>query len=255
MKQDLKIDYIYLMCYGKSLTKSEEQIAEALYYRYGITFAVPLEYKPYYHLNGFTHGNIFIIKMDEPEHIYPASWGLVPDWATHNPEKFWNKSNTLNARSETVFEKPSFKDSAEHKRCLILSDGFYEPHHDNGISIPYYCYQPSKNYPNGDLFMFAGLYNEIDTALFTATILTTEANDFFAQVHNKRKRMPLVLADDLFEDWLDAGLNNQTIQELMAHGFTSNAFKAHPVSRDLYKKGLDTNKPYIIEEVEKNTLF
>ena len=243
------------MCYGKALTKHENQIKELLYNRYGIDFAVPLEYKPYYHLNGFTHGNIYIIPMEDPQHIYPASWGLVPHWATHDPEAFWKKSNTLNARSETIFEKPSFKNSADDKRCLVLADGFFEPHHENGVAIPYFCYQPSKEYPKGNLFLFAGLYSKLDTELYTATILTTEANEFFAEVHNKKKRMPLVLADDLFEDWMDEGLNSQTILELMDFGFTSNQFKAHPVSRDLYKKGIDTNKPYIIEETEKGTLF
>ena len=67
--------------------------------------------------------------------------------------------------------------------------------------------------------------------------------------------MPLVLADDLYEDWLDEGSNSQTLNELMAHGFSSEEFRAHPVSRDFYKKGIDTNKPYIVEPVEKSTLF
>ena len=103
------------------------------------------------------------------------------------------KSNTLNARSESIFEKPSYKESAHEKRCLILADGFYEPHHENGKAIPYFCFQPSKEYPEGDLFLFAGLYNELDDSSLTTTILTTEANNFFAEVHNKKKRMPLIL--------------------------------------------------------------
>lgn len=243
------------MCYSTALRKQREQIEQRLFNQVASDFAVDLEYEPYYHLNGFTHGNLYIIKMDDPDYIYPATWGLVPNWATHNPSEFLKKSNTLNARSESIFEKPSFKESANDKRCLILADGFYEPHHVNGVPVPYFCYQPSKDYPEGDLFLFAGLYNELDTDLFTATILTTEANSFFSEVHNKKKRMPLVLADDLYEDWLDEGMTQPQLNELMAFGFTSNEFKAHPVSRDLYKKGIDTNKPYIIQQVQKNTLF
>ena len=68
---------------------------------------IPLEYQNYYHLNGFTYGNLYIIKMDEPESIYPASWGLVPDWAIEDSVNFRKKSNTLNARCETIFEKNS----------------------------------------------------------------------------------------------------------------------------------------------------
>ena len=243
------------MCFSTSLRKNRKEIERKLISQMPANFEIPSEYEPYYHLNGFTHDNVFIIKMDDQQAIYPASWGLVPDWAKHDPKSFLKKSNTLNARSETIFEKSSFKKSAEEKRCLILADGFYEPHHENGLSIPYFCYQPSKDYPEGDIFMFAGLYTELDNDLITTTIITTEANDFFSEVHNKRKRMPLVLADDLYEDWLDEGSNSQTLNELMAHGFSSEEFRAHPVSRDFYKKGIDTNKPYIVEPVEKSTLF
>jgi putative SOS response-associated peptidase YedK len=243
------------MCYSTTLRKKREKIEQKLLGNLEAEFVIPLEYMPYYHLNGFSHGNLYIIKMDEPKKIYPASWGLVPNWATHNPEAFLKKSNTLNARAETIFEKASFKESAEDKRCLILSDGFFEPHHENGVSIPHFCYQPSKDCPEGDLFLFAGLYNELDDELFTTTIITVEANKFFSEVHNKRKRMPLVLADDFFEDWLDYGMNSMQIHELMDFGFTSNEFKAHPVTRELYKKGIDTNKPKFIQPVEKDTLF
>ncbi|TNJ46100.1 SOS response-associated peptidase [Tamlana fucoidanivorans] len=243
------------MCYSTALRKKKEQIEQSLLANFDADFEIPLEYLPYYHLNGFTHGNLYIIKMDEPEKIYPASWGLVPNWALHNPEGFRKKSNTLNARAENVFERNSYKDIAEDKRCLILSDGFFEPHHENGVSIPHFCYQPSKEYPEGDLFLFAGLYNELDDELYTATIITVGANAFFAEVHNKRKRMPLVLADDLFEDWLDDGMNQPQLNELMAYGFTSQDFKAHPVTREIYKKGIDTNTPRFIAPVDKGTLF
>ena len=243
------------MCYSTSLRKPIKKIEEMLLGSFNAEFEVSGEYQPYYHLNGFSHGNLQIIKMDDFENIVPASWGLIPQWAMNDPIGFRKKSNTLNARSESIFEKASFRDSANNKRCLILADGFFEPHHENGVPIPYFCYQPTKKEPEGDLFMFAGLYSEMDTDLFTTTILTTEANDFFSEVHNKKKRMPLVLHEDLYEDWLDEGLSNQALNELMAFGFTNKDFKAHPVSRDLYKRNFDSNKPYIIEEVRKDTLF
>ncbi|GAA3573585.1 SOS response-associated peptidase [Snuella lapsa] len=243
------------MCYATSLRKKREEIEQRLLNKIGATFEDPLDYDPYYHLNGFSHGNLYIIKMNEPESIYPAKWGLVPDWGTHDPEAFWKKSNTLNATSEHIFERASYKDSAEDKRCLVLADGFFEPHHENGVSIPYFCFQPSNEHLEGDLFLFAGLYNELDDALYTATILTLEANPFFAEIHNKRKRMPLVLADHYYEDWLDAGLNQPQLNELMATGFSDRPFRAHPVTRDLYKKGIDTNKPEFVAPLDKDTLF
>jgi len=236
------------MCYSTTLRKEREEIEQRLLRQIPANFEIPEAYQKYFHLNGFSHGNVYMIKMDEPNTIYPASWGLVPSWAAEDPVSFYKKSNTLNARSETIFEKSSYKNSAHNKRCLILADGFFEPHHQDGVSIPNFCYQPSIEYPEGDLFMFAGLYNELQEGLFTATIITMPANPFFAEVHNKKKRMPLVLDEDLYEDWLDDGSNEQILNEIMATGFTTNAFKAHPVSRDLYKKNIDTNKPYITEK-------
>ena len=243
------------MCYSTALRKQREQIEKKLRDRINARFHPSVKFTPYYHLNGFTNGHLQIIKMDEPDTIYNASWGLIPDWATHNPEAFRKKSNTLNARGESIFEKASFRDSAEEKRCLILADGFFEPHHENNIAIPYFCYQPTEEDQNGQLFLFAGLYNELDEDKLTTTIITTEANAFFSEVHNKRKRMPLVLDDHYYEDWLDEGMSEPEINEIIATGMSAIPFKAHPVSRDFYKKGMDTNQAYIVEEVQKDTLF
>jgi putative SOS response-associated peptidase YedK len=243
------------MCYSTALRKEREKIERELRNQITVKFDPNSTFKPYYHLNGFTHGNLQIIPMKDSSTIYDASWGIIPDWALHDPETFRKKSNTLNARSESIFDKASFKNSAEDKRCLILADGFYEPHHENGKAIPYFCYQPSEANPEGDVFLFAGLYNEIDDRTLSATILTTEANEFFMEVHNKGKRMPLVLDSNYYEDWLDDGLSVAEVNELIAIGITHKPFKAHPVSHDLYKRNIDTNKPYIIEPVQKDTLF
>ena len=127
--------------------------------------------------------------------------------------------------------------------------------YENGKAIPYFCFQPSDENPDGDVFLFAGLYNDIDDNTLSTTILTTDANDFFMDVHNKGKRMPLVLDPHYFEDWLDEGLSIPEVNELMAVGMTNKPFSAHPVSSDLYKRNVDTNKPYIIQPVQKDTLF
>jgi len=243
------------MCYSTALRKEREKIEKELQRQIKVTFDAKSTYQPYYHLNGFTHGNLQIIPMKDPERISDATWGIIPDWALHDPAAFRKKRNTLNAGSESIFDKASFRNSAEDKRCLILADGFYEPHHENGKATPYFCYQPSTTNPEGDLFIFAGLYNELDDNTLSATILTTEANDFFMEVHNKGKRMPLVLNAHYYEDWLDEGLTIPEINELMSVGITTKPFEAHPVSNDLYKRNIDTNRPYIVQPVQKGTLF
>ncbi len=243
------------MCYSTALRKQREEITKKLRHTFNADFEVSESFQPYYHLNGFSHGNLQIIKMGDLSCTHSSSWGLVPDWAKNDPDAFRKKTNTLNARSESIFEKLSFKISAKEKRCLILADGFFEPHHQNNVPIPHFCFQPTMEDPKGTLFMFAGLYNELDSTHITATILTTAANGFFAELHNKKKRMPLILDETYYKDWLNPRLSQQSINELIATGFTDKSFKAHRVSRGLYKSNFDTDKPYIVNEVQKDTLF
>ena len=132
------------MCYSTALRKSREEIEKKLKDQFNATFEDTNTYSPYYHLNGFSYGNLQIITMADTSKICSAAWGLVPDWAKNDPTGFRKKSNTLNARSETIFEKNSFKKSAESQRCLNLADDFYEPHHENGIPIPFFCYQQKR---------------------------------------------------------------------------------------------------------------
>ncbi len=241
------------MCYETTSTKKAKQIEK----HFNAEFQISDEYEPYFHKSGFSYSNLQIIKMNEAEKIYPAAWGLVPDWGSKDVSSFRKKYNTLNTKSETLFSGLS-KDSAMEKRCIILVDGFFEPHKKGGVSIPNFCYIPSKQYNDGrDLFAFAGIYSEIDKTSdsFTCSILTTEANDFFEEIHNVKKRMPLVLDKELYHEWFNEGLDKENITELMKNGFTSKEFSAHPVSRDLYKRGLNTNQEYIIEHINKETLF
>ncbi|PKP25730.1 MAG: hypothetical protein CVU03_06945 [Bacteroidetes bacterium HGW-Bacteroidetes-2] len=226
-------NYLYFsaMCYEVSSTK---EIPEIIEYS-NAEFEIPFEYEPFYHRSAFGYPNLQIIKMDAPDEIYPATWGFVPEWAMENIEGFRKKYPTFNARSETLFSSNTYKQSARDKRCLIIADGFFEPHKENKISIPNFCYIPSKKYKDGrDLFVFAGLYSEMDEFAYTCTIITKEANDFFAEIHNEKKRMPLVLDDDLKTEWFNDSLSEKNIKELMLNGFTSKEFIAHPVSRDLY---------------------
>jgi putative SOS response-associated peptidase YedK len=231
------------MCYETSLSKKQKQIEKT----YNVNFAVSGEYIPYYHKSGFTHPNLQIIKMDEQQKIYPATWGLIPEWGMSDIDAFRKKYNTLNAKSETLLSSGTYKNSAREHRCLILADGFFEPHKEGKVSIPNFCYIPTNDFEDGrDLFVFAGIYSELDEELYSCSIITTEANDFFAEIHNVKKRMPLVLDEGLKVEWLNVSLNDENITEIMKNGFTSKEFKAHAVSRDLYKRGIDTNQSSIL---------
>lgn len=234
------------MCYETAFTKMKSQV-QAYFHK---DFAFPDKYKPYYHHSGFSHPKLQIIKMDEPEIIYPAEWGFVPSWGMADVASFRKKYNTLNIKSENLFKGLS-KEAAMEKRCLIIADGFFEPHRISGISLPYFCYIATEKFEdNRDLFAFGGIYSEIkDSNLFTCSILTMEANPFFAEVHNIKKRQPFVIDEGLYDEWFNFSLKEENVLELIKNGFTSKQFNAHPVSQDLYKRSIDTNKPSILEEV------
>ena len=122
-------------------------------------------------------------------------WGLVPFWA--KDPAIGNRM--INARAETVAEKPAFRAAYRRRRCLVLADGFYEWHREGSVKIPWYISLASE-----EPLAFAGLWEhwsskETEESLETATLITTQANNFLAQLHD---RMPVILEADRAERWL-----------------------------------------------------
>lgn len=160
-----------------------------------------------FHANGFSHPSMPVILNNNKKELSFLNWGIIPHWVRTNEKAKNLQKKTLNARSETVFEKPSFKDSILSKRCLVLAEGYYEYHTYNGKSYPYYISLKSK-----ELFAFAGIwsswFDEQENKVDTFSILTTRANPLVAKVHNKPKasieaRMPLILDKEKENEWLE----------------------------------------------------
>ncbi len=146
-------------------------------------------------------------------------WGLVPFWAKDPAIG----SRMINARAETVAEKPAYRAAYRHRRCLVLADGFYEWQRGNDGKTPYYISLASD-----EPFALAGLWEQwkdrqSDDVLETATLITMEANDFMAPLHH---RMPVVLQPETADEWL-AGSNEllDSIAERMP------ALQAWPVDK------------------------
>jgi putative SOS response-associated peptidase YedK len=136
-----------------------------------------------------------VMKSGGRRALVDYQWGLVPSWA--KDKNIGNKM--INARAETVFEKPSFRGAAKSRRCILPASGFFEWKKDGKLKIPQYI-----RFRAGNSMGFAGLY-EIWKApdgveLKTCTIITTEANDLMAAIHN---RMPAILSPDTQAVWLD----------------------------------------------------
>ena len=146
-------------------------------------------------------------------------WGLVPFWA--NDPALGNRM--INARAETVAEKPAYRAAYRRRRCLVLADGFYEWHREGSVKVPWYISLASD-----EPFAFAGLWErwsskETGESLETATLVTTQANDFLAPLHH---RMPVILDADRADRWLSG--DNEFLVTASQEG---PALRAWPVDR------------------------
>jgi len=213
----------------------------------------PLLEENLYHASGYTHPKTLIYTDQEPFLPIVSIWGLIPHWVKDNEQrmKFWN--NTLNARGETIFEKPSFRDSAKNKRCVIVLDGFYEHHHFKGKTYPFLIQKKSS-----EPFSVAGLWSEwldkeTGEIINSFTIITTKANSMMAKIHNNPKlaeaRMPVILPDNKIEDWLSAiesEADKKRITDLIT-AYPAEELNAHTVERLRGKAALG-NVPEAIEK-------
>ena len=149
-------------------------------------------------------------------------WGLIPHWAKNASIG----SRMINARAETVAEKPAFRDALRRRRCLVLADGFYEWQRTGGAKRPMRIVMRS-----GEPFAFAGLWSvwrdPSGNAVPSCTIITTAANDLLRPIHD---RMPVVLPKDLEELWLDLSVEDaSTLTSIMAP-YPADALEAYEVS-------------------------
>lgn len=135
-------------------------------------------------------------------------WGLIPSWA-RDPAI---GAKLFNARSETVDEKPSFRAAFRRRRCLVVADGFYEWTPRNRGHRPHWFASPTA-----PLLVFAGLHergtDEAGQPVDSCTVLTTEANPDLAPIH---PRMPVVLARETWDEWLDPSAAGPTLKALLA---------------------------------------
>ncbi len=198
---------------------------------------IPYTDLPLYHASGFSHPKLLIYPDRSPDYPEVATWGLVPHWVKDKIQlkKYWN--NTLNARGETIFEKPSFRDSARNNRCIVYVDGFYEHHHYKGKTYPFYIYPK-----NGEPLALAGLWSEwlddeTGELLNTFSIVTTEGNTLLTKIHNNPKlkgpRMPLILPPELEDKWLESVNDELDIKaiEALIESYPDDLLDSYTVSR------------------------
>jgi len=168
-----------------------------------------------------THEVLAIINH-EGRRLGKLHWGLVPFWA----KDLSGASKLINARVESLQEKPSFKNLLKRRRCAILADGFYEWKKDKNFKQPFYL-TPVTGHP----FAFAGLWDTWKSsdgaAYHSCTIITTDASP---QVHVIHNRMPVILKPDSLAAWLDTGMQDtDKLGKILLEGHEKD-FTIHPVS-------------------------
>lgn len=167
--------------------------------------------------------NIVTAINDGSPHLDMLRWGLIPSWA--KDESIGSKM--INARAETLAEKPSFKRLLRSRRCLIAADGFYEWKKEAGGKTPMYI-----TMKDSEIFALAGLWDTWKNAdgelIRTCTIITTAPNELLSTIHN---RMPVILAPEEREAWLDADLHDEHQLISLLKSYPTDAMQARAVSR------------------------
>ncbi|WP_289645247.1 SOS response-associated peptidase [Maribacter aestuarii] len=246
------------MCYGTRVVRTAQQL-ELFYNVEKLYGDLPKDKELVYnYANGFSHPHMWIIPQEKKGTMIPVMWGLIPHYKLGSEAKDYYKETIrygsgLNARSEKLFDSNNYRNSALTRRCIIPVDGFYEPHtaKKNGkdFKIPFYFHRK-----NDTPFNLAGIYAVTKDKMVTFTILTKEATPLFAKIHNKKFRRPVILQDDDIDVWLDDTLQEDEVMEVMADDLVDEHIKAYPISKDLYKRGGEGDRPDIIEKVDYEEL-
>lgn len=164
--------------------------------------------------------NLAVITNEDPKKLSYFKWGLVPFWA----KDYSIGNKMINAKAETIFEKPVFRNALKSRRCLIPADSFYEWKQDKE-KMPYRILMKDES-----PFAMAGIWeiwNDVEgKPFFTFSIITTKANNFMIDIHH---RMPVILGAADEKKWL-ASKNTDEINSLMKP-FQSEQMKAYPISK------------------------
>ena len=213
----------------------------------------PLTDLPLHHASGFSHPEVLIYTNEDPWYPIVATWGLIPHWVNtvEQQKKIWN--STLNARVETIFEKPAFRDAAHEKRCIFYVDGFYEHHHFNNNTYPFFIHSKNKKPLALAALWSTWQHPEHGGTINSFSIVTTLGNGMMAKIHNnpklKEPRMPLMLSEEMEERWLSSNTTIKKQIEEVLNSTNDIALKAHTVGK-LRGKNYIGNRESICSEVE-----
>jgi len=204
------------MCGRFTLTVDPDELQQ----QFGLAAPPPADLHPRYNIA--PSQAVAVIPNLEERRLELFQWGLIPSWA--KDPKIGYKM--INARAETLAEKPSFRAALKRRRCLVVADGFYEWKKDGKAKQPIYL-----TLQDGRPFAFAGLWevwrSPKDELIKTCTIITTEPNELVAEIHN---RMPAILPPEAYDQWLTPGDLDAAPALALLGPYDARQMKAVPVS-------------------------
>ncbi len=165
-----------------------------------------------------------VVEHDGRRVVAAQRWGLIPSWA----DNARIGARLINARAETVAEKPAFRSAFRRHRCIVPADSFYEWQTSGKVKTPF-----AVRRNDGQPLAFAGLWASwrnpaADERVASCTIVTTEANSLLAAIHN---RMPVILPEDAWSEWLDPTNEDLVALQSLLKPFPAELMQAYPVTR------------------------
>jgi putative SOS response-associated peptidase YedK len=205
------------MCGRYAVFAGKEKIQEA----FGVTSDDSGLFEPNFNATPGSLLPVVLLGKARVKRIGSLRWGLIPSWAEELSVGF----SMINARSETLLEKPSFKKPFQRQRCIVPASGFYEWQTLGKTKIPYYIRTLDQ-----EVMGFAGLFDKWEKdgqTVFSFTIITTNANDLLAPLH---ERMPVILRKKEYDDWLDPLFDDLGMLQGMLRAYPTERMALYRVS-------------------------
>lgn len=203
----------------------------------------------YHHLSGFEFKKVPVLTCEDNTRIQAFNWGLIPSWSKDLDYAKQSRINCLNAKAETIFEKPSYRTAIMQRRCLFHVNGFYEWREVNKKKYPYFIKLREQQ-----AFALGGIYERwVDKSTGeiydTTAIVTTKANPLMAKIHNVKLRMPLIFDKETMHQWIEPTLSKEQITNLMKP-FDEHKMEAYTISKLITSKTDNPNQSKVKEPFE-----
>jgi putative SOS response-associated peptidase YedK len=219
------------VCYTIEINLTREQLEK----RFNAELSKHLPYRKQLRASAFSLPDCPVICADEPAQIHILTWGLIPFWCKDEKYAHEIRMKTFNAKAETITGKASFRHLVKSKKCLVLVNGFYEWQARGREKHPFFI-----QVRDSEAFVLAGLYDswtnrETGEIINTFTVITTRANPLMAEIHNTKKRMPVILPAENESLWIDPTLTLEKTLSFLKP-FDEKLMLAVEVDRELFRR-------------------